>query len=151
MFSALIQISKGELSKGMNAILAAIHAAKSMGYDGLLPIVYYVTARVYFEVVKGEKPVSFLTLIKNPGFDLRHASLAAKRAEKYMIKAITFGETIGAIGFVAQVHFDLGNFYKLKKRFHDARQHLEEAIQIFDETGAYAFLKQAEAELASLS
>jgi len=67
-----------------------------------------------------------------------------------MLKAITLGKTIGAIGIEAQVHLDLGTFYKLKKRYQDARQHLEKAIQIFDETGAYAFLERAEAELASI-
>ena len=79
-----------------------------------------------------------------------HAPFATKRAEKYMLKAITFGKTICTIGIVAQVHMDLGIFYKLKKRYQDARHHLEKAIKVFKETGAYAFLEQAEAELASI-
>jgi tetratricopeptide (TPR) repeat protein len=150
MFSALIQISNGELSKGMKALLASVQTAKTMGYDGLLPMQYYVIARVYLEAVKREKPVPFLTLIKNPGFILQHAPFAAKQAEKYLIKTITLGKNIGTIGIVAQAQLDLGSFYKIKKQYQEARKHLEEAIQIFDETGAYAFLKQAKAELDSI-
>ena len=150
MFSALIKINNGELSQGMNALLESINTAKYLGSEAVLPIQYYAVAKVYLEIVKGEKQTSFLTLIRNPGFIMRHAPFATKRAEKYMLKAITFGKTIGAIGIVAQVHMDLGIFYKLKKRYQDARYHLEKAIKVFNETGAYVFLDQAEAELVSI-
>jgi class 3 adenylate cyclase/tetratricopeptide (TPR) repeat protein len=148
MFSALIKISHGELSKGMKALFDATNAAKTMGYDGIMTAHYYVIARVYLEIVKGGKSVPFSTLIKNPKFILLHAPFAAKRAEKYLMKTITFGRTIGAIGFVAQAHLDLGIFYKIKKRYQEASVNLEEAIRIFDETGAYGFLEQARSELA---
>jgi len=150
MFSALIEINNGQLSKGMYALFDSIDAAKSMGNKGVLPIQYYVVARVYLEIVKGEKSISLLTLIKNPRFVLLHAPFAAKRSEMYMLNAIALGKEIGAIGIEAQVHLDLGILYKLKKRYQDARQHLEKAIQIFDETGAHGFLRQARAELVSI-
>ena len=150
LFSSLIKISRGELSKGMKTLITARNNAKSMGYDGLLPLHYFAIARVYLKIVKGENPVPFSTLIKNPGFIIQHAPFAAKRAERYLIKAIAYGETVGATGLVAQAHLELGVFYKLKKRYQEARQPLEEAILVFEETGAHAFLKQAQAELASL-
>ena len=76
------------------------------------------------EIVKREKPVPFSTLMKNPKFTLLHAPFAAKRTEKYLMKTITFGKTIGAIGFVAQAHLDLGLFYKIKKRYQEASVNL---------------------------
>nr|MDJ0915828.1 hypothetical protein [Desulfobacterales bacterium] len=111
---------------------------------------YYIVARVYLEVVKREKPVPFFYLIKNPRFTLMHAPFAAKRAEQYLMKTIAFGKTIGAIGIKAQAHLDLGIFYKIKKRYQKASEHLQEAIAIFDQTGAHVFLKQAKAELAQI-
>ena len=150
MFSGVIKVNNGELSKGMTALIASIDAAKSRGYDGVLPLMYYVVAKVYLEIVRGEKQVPLFALIKNPGFILRHALLAAQRAEEYLIKAITFGKTIHAIGIVAQANLDLGILYILKKRKQEARQHLKEAIHVFDETGAHTFLKQAKAELVSI-
>ena len=101
-------------------------------------------------MVTRQTPEPYSTLMKNPTLTLLPAPCAAKRTEQYLRKTITFGKTIGASGFVAQAHLDRGLFYKIKKRYQEASVNLEEATRIFDETGAYAFLEQAKAELASI-
>jgi len=45
---------------------------------------------------------------------------------------------------------DLGVLFRAKKLYPKARKHLEEAIRIFEETGAYAFLEQTRKELSLL-
>ena len=102
------------------------------------------------KAAKKAQPISFLTMIKNPGFILKHALLAAKKAEKHLKNIVSMGAEKDAIGLVAQANLELGILYKHQKRYNDAHRNLKEAIQIFNEIGASVFLDQAKDELAGL-
>jgi len=90
-------------------------------------------------------------MFKNLGFILRHALFADRGAQKHLMNVIASGEKKGAVGLIAQANLDLGILHKLKNRNQLARQHLKEAMRIFDETGAYAFLEKTKLELNEIS
>ena len=59
-------------------------------------------------------------------------------------------EKIDAIGYLGKAHLHLGMLYKIKRRKKEALHHFNEAIPIFQEIGAYVFIKNAEEELGAL-
>jgi hypothetical protein len=57
---------------------------------------------------------------------------------------------IGAKGTMGMAYLDLGLLHKMKGKTEQAKKCLSEAIQIFEETEAEVFLKQAKGTVASL-
>jgi len=109
-----------------------------------------ILGKVYLEIIKGEKAIGLTTIVKNFGFILKNVPTAVKKAEYHFHKAIELAEKIGSTGTIGQSHLDLGTIYKIKKKNAQAIEHLEKAIPIFKETGAYVYLEQAEEALATL-
>ena len=81
---------------------------------------------------------------------MKNVPTAAKKAEAHLRNVIDAANKIGALGLMGQAHLDLGTLYKIKNRRNQASNNLKKAIEIFQETGAYVFLRQAEKSLASL-
>lgn len=147
LFDGVIQISNGQMSYGFEKLLGLLETFRrqkrvSMEIGTLLTI-----GKVYFEIIQGSAPISFSMLIRNLGFIIKHVPSAYKKSIYWYTQAIELAEEIGAIGIEAQAHLDLGIIHKVKKQDAKAREHFEKAIDIFEEIGAYAFLKQAKKEL----
>jgi tetratricopeptide (TPR) repeat protein len=106
--------------------------------------------KVYLEIVKGEKQVSMKLIAKNLGFILKHALSAPKKAESHLKMAVSTTDKLGAKSLKAGAHRDLGTLYRIKKQQDQSREHLEKAIQIYEEIGASIFLEQTEQELLSI-
>ncbi len=75
---------------------------------------------------------------------------AGKKAEEHFNKAIEIFKEIGAKSSLGQVYLSLGLLYKASKRSGQAKQCILEAINIFQECEAEAYLKQANEALDSL-
>ena len=97
----------------------------------------------------GEKPnLSFL--IKNFGFLIKNAPRADRKAEAHLDKAIDQAKEIGDNGLLGQAYLNLGLLHKAKNRIDKAKNCISEAINIFKETEADVFLKQAKEEMEKL-
>ena len=62
-------------------------------------------------------------------------------------QAIDAAKEIGAKGTLASAHLDLGKLHKAKGRNELAREHILEAVRLFEECEAQVFLEQAKNEL----
>ena len=75
---------------------------------------------------------------------------ASRKAEEHFNRAIEVAKEIGAKGTMGIAYLDFGLLYKMKGKTEQAKKCLSEAIQIFEQTEAEGFLKQAKEALASL-
>ena len=104
---------------------------------------------MYLNIATGPKP-PLGVMLRNAAFILRHAPVAAKRAEHLFNSAAAYQGSIGATGRRAQALLDLGSLYRRQRRKAEARQCLTEAVEIFERVGATVFLQQAREGLAEV-
>ena len=149
--NGLILVEQGKMSEGLKIIKDAEQLFISQQRKGALLTVKLILGKVYLEIIQKTKPISFLTIIKNLGFIIKNVPSADKKAIYHYTQTIDFAKEIGAIGIKAQAHLDLGIIHKIKKRNDLAKKHLQKAINIFEEIGAFKFLKQANKELKQLT
>lgn len=150
LFDGIIQISKGQMSSGFKQLMGMLETFRNQKRVPMECATLLTIGKVYFEIIQGSAPISFSMLIKNLGFIIKHVHSAYKKSIYWYTQAIELAEEIGAIGIEAQAHLDLGIIHKVKKQDAKAREHFEKAIDIFEEIGAYAFLKQSKKELEAL-
>jgi len=150
----VLDMSKGRVHKGLKSVEQARNVAKERGskygyasFEGLL-------GRIYMQmVVRGEPTLPFTPslIVKNLGFFIRNLPFAAKKAEAHLNQAIALNREMGANHLLGQACLDLAILHKTKKRSSKARECLSEAIILFEQCEADAFLQQAKEELASLN
>ena len=146
----LFWINKRKLGKGMSMLLKAREICLKNEWKWSYGMSEYILGRVYLVMVLGEEEVSLSTMLKNLGFLLKTIPFAARRAESHFRKAIEVSREIGAKGTQASAHLDLGYLHKAKGRNERARNHLTEAVKLFEQCEAKIFLVQAKEALASL-
>jgi class 3 adenylate cyclase/tetratricopeptide (TPR) repeat protein len=146
-----IVIRKGRMSQGFELLKKMEQAFIKQQKKGVLPLFQVGFGKIYLEIIKKSKPISGLTMIKNIGFIIQNVPSAYQKAIYWYSKSIEIAEETGAIGIKAQALLDLGIIYRIKKENLKAKKSLETAIGIFEEVGAYAFLKQAKEELNQLT
>jgi len=146
---APILIAKGHMQQGTkqleNAQKILISNQRRVSYA----ISEYILGEVNSQIATGPKP-SFPIMAKNIGFLVKNVPFATKKAEKHFNKAIELLKEIGAKSHLGQGYLSLGLLYKATKRTDRARQCIMEAIDLFEECEAEAFLKQANEALDSL-
>jgi tetratricopeptide (TPR) repeat protein len=81
---------------------------------------------------------------------VKNVLFASKKAEDHFNRAIEVAKEIGAKGTMGMAYLDLGLLCRMKGKTEQAKEFLSEAIQIFEETEAEGFLKQAKEALASI-
>ena len=151
LIKGLIMINRGNISKGMTLFKDQLQRQKDKNRKGYIPAILYLQARIYMEIIKGEKTISPTTVMKNIGFIIQNVPQAERKAIALYKQAIAAAEEIGAVGIAAQAHADLGKLHQIKKRPKLANDHFEKAILIFEKTGAYTFLEHTRRDLATLS
>ena len=151
MLKGIILINKGEMKKGMTIIKDQLQQQREKDHKGFIPMVILTIGMVYLEIIKGEKPIRPMTIIKNIGFIVQNVPQAEKKALAQYTRAIETAQEIGALGIVGQAYNDIGKIHAIKKRYQLAKDHFEQAIYIFEKVGAYAYLEQARRELARLA
>ena len=150
LFLTAVQAGRGNLSKGIKNLhrLKAYFFENSQKWSAASA--EYILGNIYFQLIHNEAPRDFKIIMKNIGFLIKTLPFAAKKAEQHYLAAIKAAKEINAKGILGQSCLDLGLLYKFKKRNDEARQYISNAVKIFEECGAYAFLKQARKELISL-
>ena len=104
---------------------------------------------IYSQVATGRKP-TLSSMAKNIGFLVKNVPQAGKKAEEHFKKAIKLSKEIGAHFFLGSAYLNLGLHYMARKNADLALQYLSEAVEVFENSGADVFLKQAQEAIASL-
>ena len=89
-------------------------------------------------------------MARNIGFLIKNVPFASKRAETHLKLTIKAAKEMGAIGIMSQAYLDLGLLHKAKGRTGQAREYISQAIDLFEQSEAEVYLKQAKEALASL-
>ena len=147
----LFWINKGKIGKGMSILLKARQICLKNEWKCSYAMTEYTLGRVYLVMVLGEGDVNLSIMLRNLVFLLKTLPLATRRAESHFRKAIEVSREIGAKGILASAHLDLGRLHRAKGRIEQAREHIDKAIQLFEDCEAIVFLKQAREALESLS
>ena len=146
----LVHLTKGELGKGMRLAEVTKRVYLANGSKYRAANIEFFSGKVYLQMLERSRPMSVSLLLKNIVFLIKNLPFAGKKSEAHFSRAIKIANEIGARGVVAQSHLGLGNLHRIKGKAEQARDDLSKAIEIFKETGADVFLKQAERALASL-
>jgi tetratricopeptide (TPR) repeat protein len=149
MIEGIVLVDEGHFSKGWGVLLKCRKYFKEAGRKNWLYNVEYIMGKIFLTIVKEEKSVGLLSVLKNFDFIIGKAVFAYRLAETHFKTAIEIADQAGAKGFIGQVCLDLGILYQIKKRHDLAIKYLEKAVPIFEEVGAYEHLKQANKILAS--
>ena len=145
----LIMIANGKMATGLKQIEDKLQLLAEVEKKSFLPTGEYMLGKIYFQIAAGEGSVSLSTILKNAIFLAKNLPVAAKRAEYHFNKAIDMAKEIGAKVIIGQAYLDLGLLHKAKKRKDEAKQCISKAIQVFKQTKAEVFLKQAREALES--
>jgi class 3 adenylate cyclase/tetratricopeptide (TPR) repeat protein len=149
-FLAVVMMDKGQMAQGLKMLDEERQSALKKERRFLHAMLEYLTGKVYLQVVQGEGPKSLSFLAKNIGFLMKSVPFAGQKAEAHFNKAIDATKEVGAKSILGQAYLDLGLLHKSKRRNEEARKCLSEAIQIFQETEAEFYLREANEALLSI-
>jgi tetratricopeptide (TPR) repeat protein len=150
-FLGIISIVKGDIKRGLKIIHDAIEIYKEVGRKPAVAILEHAVGKIYFQLMEIKKPINLSLVARNIGFLIRNLPVAGNKSEKHLNNAIRIAQEIGANGILGQAILDLGILQKRKNRNDKARESLERAIQLFEQSEADVFLKQAKDVLESLT
>jgi class 3 adenylate cyclase/tetratricopeptide (TPR) repeat protein len=150
VFMGALLIAKGQMNQGLKLLEEGQRDYLENQRRSLYAFSEYVLGKVYSHIVEGTGPISLTTMAKNIGFLFKNVPFASKKAEEHFNRAIEVAKEIGAKGTMGMAYLDLGLLYRIKGKTEQAKSCISEAIQIFEETEAEGFLKQAKEALASL-
>ena len=151
MFLTAVHAGRGNLSGGIKNLHRLQTYFSENGQKWSAATAEYILGNIYFQLIHNEAPTDLKMIIKNIGFLIKTLPFAAKKSEQHYLAAIQSAKEINAKGILGQSCLGLGLLYKIKKRNDEARQYISNAVKIFEECGAYAFLKQARQALESIS
>jgi tetratricopeptide (TPR) repeat protein len=143
-------IAKGQMREGFAMIEEGLQSLANNDRKYFYGMGKYILGKVFLNIVERAEPISFSVMTKNIGFLIKNVPLAGKKAEEHFNRAIDIAKEIGAKSMMAMAYLDLGLLCKTKGQAEQARKCFSEAIQIFEQTEAEGFLKQAKEALASI-
>ena len=146
----LVMIANGKMAMGLKRIEDLLQQFRETEKKSFIPTGEHILGKIYFQIATGEGPLRLSTLLKNAVFLAKTLPVANKRAEYHFNKAVDLAQEIGARGIEGQAYLDLGLLYKTQKRKDQAQQYISKAIEVFEETNAEVFLKQARQAMESL-
>jgi tetratricopeptide (TPR) repeat protein len=137
-------IAQGHLSKGMKILEDIQNTWRESGFKLRYIISEYIIARTYAQIAQGAHSMSPSKVLKNLGFLLKRVPFAGRKALEHFNRAIEVASEIEAWGLLGRAYLDLGLFYKAKSRNDQAVQYLSRAIELFEQSDAKVYLKQAQ-------
>jgi class 3 adenylate cyclase/tetratricopeptide (TPR) repeat protein len=150
IFMGGLLIAKGQMSQGLKLLEEGQRDCLENQWRPLYALSEYVLGKVYSQIVEGSGPIRLSTMAKNISFLIKNVPFASKKAEEHFNRAIEVAKEIGAKGMMGMAYLDLGLLYRMKGKTEQAKEYISEAIQIFEQTEAEGFLKQAKEALSSI-
>jgi class 3 adenylate cyclase len=130
LFEALLAIKAGQLSRGMKALDdaraqfdRATNAWGLVNYDVAM-------AQIYAQIATGEASGDLSAVLHNPGFVLKHARGAAKRARTSLEQLAATLDGRGYAGLLPGVEFELAKLAAHDRRKDDAVAHANQVIEL---------------------
>ena len=149
-FQAMLDITAGQLSRGMQDIAAVRERAERSGNGWNCLQVDLFVALLYARIATGEVSGSLASALRNPGFVLRHVRGAAKRARTTLEELST---TITERGFGAErplLELELAKLAVHEKRLDDARTSLCQIGELLTQEPDATIARDAAELLAAL-
>ncbi|MGD8302010.1 MAG: AAA family ATPase, partial [Desulfobacterales bacterium] len=146
----IISIIKGRMSKGIKMFEETNRSGYEGGRDGWFATWEYMFGNIYLQIAQGGEKPDLSFLVKNIGFLVKNAPRADQKAQTHYNLAIEHAMKVGDRGTLGRCYLDLGLLHRAKKRFDKAKESLSKAIEVFEETEAEGFLKQAKDALESI-
>jgi class 3 adenylate cyclase/tetratricopeptide (TPR) repeat protein len=137
-------MAQGHLSKGMKILEDIQKIWRENGCRLRYVNSEYIIARTYAQIAQGARSMSPSTVIKNLGFLVKRVPFAGQKALEHFNRAIEVATEIEARDILGRAYLDLGLFHKAKSRNDQAGQCLSRAIEIFEQSEAEVYLKQAQ-------
>jgi len=145
----IVLIAKGNLSQGISIAEGLTKEFLEKGNRYRYALFNYMIGKVYNRIYQRKGPKNLFSILSNFGFLVKSVSIASKKAEEYLNKAITMANEIGAKGLLGQAFLELGILCKAKGNTVEAKKYISEAVTIFQQCQAEIYLKQAKEALAS--
>jgi hypothetical protein len=111
----------------------------------------YILGNMYLQIMKESALRRGPFIARNIVFMVRNLPLLKKRAVYHLTRSIDLAEKIGAKLTLGLAYHELGLLYLYERKTAEARECISKAVDVFDQCGAAAYLKQAEEALASLN
>jgi class 3 adenylate cyclase/tetratricopeptide (TPR) repeat protein len=151
MADAMCQILEGKPSRGLRALEAVRARAESEDVDFVTGVADVYTAMMYARIATREVPADLAVALRNPGFLLRHAMLARRKAHAaFEAFEARFLET-GRINFRFNVDFERAKLFVSQGDTEEAIRRLRRALDSTAEYGPSPGRTQAEELLARLT
>ena len=145
----VLLINNGRMSQGLKMIEETRISCIQKNWGFGTAFSELVLGILYFQIVCGGKQGN-LSLIRNLGFLAKNIPFASKKAEHFLKKAIESANRSGAKGLQGVSYMELSNLYKVRKKYSLAREYIDRAIHIFENIGAFVFIKSAERSMEEL-
>ncbi len=133
---ALTLMGEGHLSRGMAALMTELDRLHRTGSKWMECFCRSVLGRLYTDIACGEVTWDASTVLRNPGFALRHKWRAARRARAWLENYLEFledGDVRLPVGFVC---IELARLDHHQHNPQSAREHLKKAMTLFRAQGA---------------
>ncbi len=149
-FIGVLKIIRGELGRGIGFLEDLIMFFSQNGDQYRLAGANHILGRVYLKLLLGGDKKNIGFILKNFGFLIKTVPFLSAKAETHLNEAINVAKNIGAKGILAQALLDMGQLRKTKGLKDEAKKYIGDAIQLFEECQADAFIKHAREILFSI-
>ena len=148
--SGMVTLARGNLDEGVRIIRERMQAFKEGGKCYHYLTFDYLLGKIFLQIATRQRGLNFSMIRRNLSFLLRHAPMAARKAEDHFRRTISMAESLGAKGILGQACLDLGRLYQNRDQFEEARIYLERSIAVFRKCRADVFSQEALALLKGL-
>ena len=145
-----IAIINGRLSEGIRLIEEKRQNIIESGREVYIALWEHMLGSIYLQMIQGSEKAGLSFLVRNIGFLIKNAPSADRKAQVQFSKAIEQAKKVGDRGTLGRCYLDLGILHKAKKRRDKAKECFSKAIEIFEETEAEGYLKQAQEGILKL-
>jgi len=149
-YLGVVLFAKGHMAKGLKTIQQAQKSFIENQRKGGCAFSENLLGKIYLQMVERSKPLPAAVLARNFGFLIKTVPFASRKAEYHLNRSMKTAEEIGNKAILATACLDLSLLHKAKGRIKEARDCIAKSIQIFEQTGAEIYLKQARETLESL-
>ena len=147
----VVLIAQGKMARGLAMVKEGRRSFSENERGVALYIIEFTLGEIYFQMLKRDRPINLLMILKNLGFFLKEFPRATRKATHYLNQTIKMGDEIGARGILqGQAYLNLGYLHQWKGRKEDAKACFTEAIQIFENCGSKMHLQQSREALVNI-
>jgi len=149
-FAAVLAIRDGQLSKGMKALDDIRATVQRAGGEWSLMNLDVTVAAIYMQIATGEASGDLSAALRNPGFVLKHARGASKKARAAAEQLVETAEARGFPGLIPGVELELAKLAVHDKRKDDARAHANRVLDLLAHEPDATHVRDATELLATL-